>query len=197
MQGFIDRDLRFHTGQLQMLMPQSPQPTDESSFGSLFDQHARAIYAHIVTLVPSRHDADEVFQETSVTIWKKLEHYQPGTDFRAWACRIAYHKVLKLRERKGRTARLFSDGMLERIDEELIVMSDKLDARREALALCREKLPRGDRQMLDRYYGGTVGVKDLAAARGCSIHKVYRALRRIHEALFACVTKALLEIDHA
>src|SRR5262249_10542121 len=125
------------------------------------------------------------------------DHYQSGTDFRAWACRIAYHKVLKLRERKGRSARLFSGDLLERIDEELIVMSDKLDARREALADCRQKLPRGDGQMLDQYYSGSSGGKQLAGARGWSTHKVYRALRRIHEALFACVTKALLEMDHA
>jgi RNA polymerase sigma-70 factor (ECF subfamily) len=140
---------------------------------------------------------EEVFQEASVTIWQKLDHYQPGTDFRAWASRIAYHKVLKLRERKGRAARLFEGGLLERIDEELIVMSDKLDARREALEQCRQKLSRGDRQMLDRYYSGAAGVKQLADARSWSTHKVYRALRRIHEALFACVTKTLTEIDHA
>ena len=97
-------------------------------FSALFKQHSRAIYGHIRALVPNASDADDVFQETSVTLWQKFNYFQPGTDFRAWSCRIAYYKVLKLRDRQVHSPRLYSPEFLNMLSEELIVMSDFLDA---------------------------------------------------------------------
>ena len=111
------------------------RPSGISRFSELFEQHGRTIYGHIRTLVPNASDADEVFQETSVTLWQKFDQYRPEADFRAWACRIAYYKVLKLRDRQIRSPRLFSPEFLDLVSEEMIVMSDVLDARTEALLL--------------------------------------------------------------
>ena len=120
------------------LPPQDSHRSDAAErFAELFQQHGRAIYRHIRTLVPHVADVDDVFQETSVTLWQKFDQYRPDLDFRAWACRIAYYKVLKLRDRQIRSPRLFSGQFLDLISEELIVMSDMLDARSEALLLCR------------------------------------------------------------
>ena len=164
--------------------------------GELLEQHARAIHAHILSLVPHEHDAAEVFQETCVTLWQKCDQYRPNTDFRAWACRIAYYKVLKLRERKARSPQLFSPELLEQLDEELIVMSDVLDRRSEALAICREKLKAPDRDLLDRYYREGATPRRVASHLRWSTHRLYRSLRRIHAALFECVNRALAEDSH-
>ncbi|MEX0867762.1 MAG: sigma factor, partial [Pirellulales bacterium] len=99
------------------------QSISQLEFEELFRGHARAIFGHVRALVPNSQDAEEVFQETSVTLWTKFDQYQRGTDFRAWACRIAYYKVLKLRDRQHRSPKLFSPEFLEAVDEELIVMS--------------------------------------------------------------------------
>ena len=66
-------------------------------------------------LVPNVFDADEVFQDTSITLWKKFDQYRPDLDFRAWACRIAYYKVLKLRDRQTRSPAIQS--AIPRFDE--------------------------------------------------------------------------------
>jgi RNA polymerase sigma-70 factor, ECF subfamily len=160
-------------------------------FSAVFEQHSRAIYGHIRTLVPNVADADEVFQETSVTLWQKFDQYRPDTDFRAWACRIAYYKVLKLRDRQSRAPRLFSPQFLDLVSEELIVMSDVLDARTEALMQCRDKLNRRDRDLLDRFHREGATAKDLARRLGRNVHYVYRAIRRIHDALFDCVKRMM------
>ena len=121
-------------------------------FAELFQQHGRAIYRHIRTLVPHVADVEDVFQRNQRHLWQKFDQYRPDLDFRAWACRIAYYKVLKLRDRQIRSPRLFSGQFLDLISEELIVMSDMLDARTEALLLCREKLNQRDRNLLDRFH---------------------------------------------
>jgi RNA polymerase sigma-70 factor, ECF subfamily len=160
-------------------------------FSELFAQHGRAIYGHIRTLVPNGTDADEVFQETNLTLWQKFDQYRPDTDFRAWACRIAYYKVLKLRDRQIRSPRLFSPQFLDIVSEELIVMSDVLDARTEALKLCRDKLSPQDRELLDRFHREGAKAVDVAQWVGRNVHYVYRAVRRIHDALFDCIKIAI------
>ncbi len=164
-------------------------------FSALFEQHSRAVYGHVRTLVPNSADADEVFQETSVTLWQKFDQYRPETDFRAWACRIAYYKALKLRDRQTRAPRLFSPQFLDLVSEELIVMSDVLDARTEALLRCRDKLNLRDRDLLDRFHREGATAKDVARRLGRSVHYVYRAIRRIHDALFDCIKRMLSAKD--
>lgn len=164
-----------------------------TQFESLLAEHRRGIYGHILSLVPNRNDADDVHQETCVTLWQKHDQYQPGTDFRAWACRIAYYKVLKLRERQVKSPRLFSPDVMEQIDEESIVMSDALDRRSEALANCREKLPARDQELLGRYYKEGATTRRVASHLRWSTDKLYRAIRRIHDVLYDCVNQALKE----
>jgi RNA polymerase sigma-70 factor, ECF subfamily len=160
-------------------------------FTVLFQRHGRAIYGHIRALVPHTSDVDEVFQETSVTLWQKFDQYQPETDFRAWACRIAYYKVLKLRNQQTRSPRLFSTDFLDLLSEEMVIMSDALDKRTEVLLLCREKLNERDIHLLDRFHREGVTAKDVARQVGRNVQYVYRAIRRIHDALFDCVEQAL------
>jgi RNA polymerase sigma-70 factor, ECF subfamily len=166
-------------------------PDAVQRFGALFEQHARAIYGHIRGLVPNVVDADEVFQETSLILWQKFDQYRPDTDFRAWACRIAYYKALNLRDRQYRSPRLFSPQFLDLVSEEMVVMSDVLDARTEALLQCRDKLSRRDRDLLDRFHCEGTTAKDVARWAGRNVHYVYRAIRRIHDALFDCIQRAL------
>lgn len=175
-------------------LPQPSQPGENIAverFSTLFEQHGRAVYGHVRTLVPNAADADEVFQETSITLWQKFDQYRPETDFRAWACRIAYYKVLKLRDKQSRSPRLFSPQFLDLVSEEMVVMSDTLDARTEALLLCRDKLNRRDRELLDRFHREGATAKDVARWARRNVHYVYRAIRRIHDILFDCIQKAL------
>jgi RNA polymerase sigma-70 factor, ECF subfamily len=177
--------------------------TDEAAGGSpaerfctLFEQHGRSIYGHVRSLVPNASDADEVFQETCVTLWQKFDQYRPETNFRAWAYRIAYYKALKLRDRKSAQPYSFSPQFLDMVSEESIVMADVLDARTEALWLCRDKLDEHDRDLLDRFHSEGATAKDVACWAGRNVHFVYRAIRRIHDTLFDCIRQALLRDRH-
>ncbi len=164
---------------------------DVERFAALFEEHGRAIYGHIHALVPHASDADEVFQETCVTLWKKFRQYRPDTDFRAWAARIAYYNVLKMRDRQVRSPRLFSTQFLDLMSEEIVVMSDMLDARTEALVECRDKLSRRDRDLLARFHREGATAKNVARQMGRNAQYVYRSIRRIHDILLDCIKKAL------
>jgi RNA polymerase sigma-70 factor (ECF subfamily) len=175
-------------------LPSLNGPNDANAaerFAALFQQHGRAIYRHIRALVPHVADVDEVFQETSVTLWQKFDQYRPDLDFRAWACRIAYYKVMKLRDRQMRSPRLFSLQFLDKMSEEMLVRSDMLDARSEILVRCQEDLNQQDRTLLARFYRAGATAKEVARRMGRNDQYVYRAIRRIHKLLLDCVKRAM------
>ena len=84
---------------------------DREEFARLFSRHARRIYAFIMTLVFSHHDAEEVFQNTSVVLWNKFGEFRPGSNFFAWASRIAYFEVLNLMKQQRRGPMLSDESL--------------------------------------------------------------------------------------
>jgi RNA polymerase sigma-70 factor (ECF subfamily) len=164
--------------------------TDE--FVRLFSLYTNNVYSYIHVVVPIHADAEDVFQETSRTLWQKFGEYRPGPDdsFRAWALRIAQIEVLRYRQREGRRQRLFSRELHESLHESALAAVNSMDWRFEALGDCYRKLAEDDRRLLDARYQAGSTVEAIAAAAGRSVHSVYRALRRIHESLFDCVRQA-------
>jgi RNA polymerase sigma-70 factor (ECF subfamily) len=159
-------------------------------FLRLFSSHSQRIYEFILTLVMRQADAEEIFQDTSLILWKKFDSYDPAGNFRAWACRIAYLEVLELR-RTSRRLQTFSDEALALLAEEAIVHSDDLGRRQLALEECLEKLQPPDREMIEQRYYHRRAPKEIAALRACSVYSVYRALARVHSALLNCVQTSL------
>src|SRR5262249_48899262 len=169
------------------------RPDKSKVFLRLFLQNERRLYAYVLTLLPNRADADDVLQDASLVMWDKFHPESPPDDFAAWGCRIAYFKVLDF-FKKGHRARVrFSQEMLERVAETAIEQAGvlQLDARRDALAGCIEKLPARDRDLLARRFTPGATTKSTSDQIGRSVDAVYKALARVRRALFECVQRAL------
>jgi RNA polymerase sigma-70 factor, ECF subfamily len=160
-------------------------------FSQLYGNCETWLYSYLYSLLRSAANAEEVLQETAKTCWEKFDCYQPGTEFRAWACRIAYYKAHKFLERQKRNPLTFTDLFLSSVDEEAVVMADQLDARIVALNSCLKKLPLPDRKLVRLRYAPGATTKSVARSTGRSIHFIYRALARIHYSLFECIEKRL------
>src|SRR5260221_14261610 len=81
----------------------------------LMTQHQRRIFGYIYTLVPDRHDAEDLLQETSVVVCEKFREFTQGTDFVAWACQIAWWRVRAARQKFARSEGVFDDSVLEAV----------------------------------------------------------------------------------
>jgi RNA polymerase sigma-70 factor, ECF subfamily len=167
-----------------------PNAVSEEEFLRLFLAHQRRVYAYILTLLPHLADADDVFQQTSITLWGRRGQFQRGTNFSAWSCRVAYNTVLNFRAKSARERVRFDDALLARIAAQTERMGHELDVRRAVLHKCLERLRENDRDLLERRYAPGVTIKSLASAVGRPVEGLYKALRRIHEALSDCVDRA-------
>jgi RNA polymerase sigma-70 factor, ECF subfamily len=173
-------------------MPLSAEAGERTAqFLSLFSANARRIYAYIVTLLPQRVDAEEVFQEACVVLWDRFNEFQPGTSFGAWGCRIAYFKALQLKKRRNLQPVAFSDATLEALDRDVAVMNESLEAEYRALADCVAKLSEPDREMIVVRYRKGGNPQRLAHELGRPVRSIYKSLERIRRMLFQCITRTL------
>jgi RNA polymerase sigma-70 factor (ECF subfamily) len=163
---------------------------DTREFVAQLTRYSRRIYSFIRTLVPNQSDAEDLFQDVSTTLWEKYCEFRRGSDFRAWAFQIAHFKVLNFRQRQAHRPQPFADAIIEKLACDRLLADDSLDARSRALADCYRKLDEEDRLLLDLRYEEEATVASVAARVGRSVDFVYKALRRIHGALYRCIDKS-------
>ena len=173
--------------------PSRAERADE--FARLFGRHARQIYSYILTLIPHWADAEDVFQETSTIIWEKFEQYTPGTNFRAWACQVAYYRAMWFRQRQKKVAVPFGEEFFRHVAAEMVSQGDLLEDRHTAIAGCVDRLPERDRVLVDRCYAPGMTIKQAALDLGRSPETTYKALKRIHHELFDCVEMTMKDKD--
>jgi RNA polymerase sigma-70 factor (ECF subfamily) len=150
------------------------------------------IYAYVVTLLPNRDDAEEVFQQTSLVLWKKWREFDPARDFVRWACGMAHHEVRNfLRKHAPRGRISLSDDVLAEVANVRLDMHDVLEARRQALRHCLGRLEHGKRELLERCYAGQDSIKAIAAELGQPPNVLYMTLKRLRRALFDCINRTL------
>lgn len=165
----------------------STGPSEE--FVQLFTRAQRTLYLLILAQVGNVNAAEEILQETNLIIWAKMEQFQPGSNFDAWARQIATYEVLKFRQRRQRDRLTFSDEFLNAVSEEVNSSSLEMQLRQEALRFCLEKLSARDRELIElRYQPGQSG-RDLSAMLGRPRNSISQSLGRIRKALWDCVQR--------
>jgi RNA polymerase sigma-70 factor (ECF subfamily) len=161
-------------------------------FAERFIRSQDRIYAYVVLQLPNRSDAEEVFQQTSLVLWRKWQQFDPGRDFTAWACGIAHHEVRNfLRKHRDRGRVFLGEEVLAEVAQTRLELSEVLDARRQALASCLDRLEPGSRELLEQCYAGKDSIKTIAARQGQRPNALYMVLKRLRRALFDCINRTL------
>jgi len=171
---------------------QSPDETESrKQLMMLMTRHQRQLFSYIYALVPDRADAEDLLQETSLVICEKFNEFEPGTDFVAWGCQIAYWRIRYSRQKYVRSKVVFDQEVVNALATTASTMSDELDERHEALLRCLKKLHPRDRDMLIARYEPGGSVQEAAQRCGRKIQTAYKALARLRKLLLDCVTTRL------
>jgi RNA polymerase sigma-70 factor (ECF subfamily) len=160
-------------------------------FTVLFARHVEQLQAYIGTLVPHAANADEVFQETSITLWHKYGEFRPDGNFAAWACGVAFNVIRNFRRTESRRRTfLLDDALLEQLGQVQIESRQRLVHRREALADCLARLSPTDQELIERSYGSSDNMAAVAANLGRSANSLYKRLKVLRGLLFDCINRA-------
>jgi len=78
------------------------RPADPARFEAEALPHTRALYGTAYRLTGSAADAEDLVQDTLLRALRSFDHYQPGTNIRAWLYTILYRTRTDHLRRRGR-----------------------------------------------------------------------------------------------
>ena len=169
----------------------SALPSTHEDFAELYAGCHLELLRYVLALLPDRHLAEDVVQETARVLWRKFADYDRTRPFWPWARGIAHFEVRKARSRLAVRNRCFSDETIERLAEERTAHEDALAQQREALAACVEKLDADSRELLESRYASGIALRRFAEQQGKSANALYLTMHRIRLRLVECVNRAL------
>jgi len=172
-----------------------PDAAEVDAFLLLFSRDQGRIAAFIRALVPPPADADDLFQKTSLVLWRSFASFDSSQPFLPWALGVARHQVLMHWRARRRDRHVFSDDVLAALADEagrrVEAESPSLLDRQRALDACVDELAPRQRELIRRFYGLNEQAKAIAASWDRSVHAVYKSLRLMRKALEACVERRL------
>ncbi len=161
-------------------------------FTELLRVHHTQLFGYLYALVQDIDHAEDLYQQTCLVLWKKFHQYEDGTSFFSWARTTARYEVMNFIRKTQRRRAHFSEEFqveLAAVYEE--IDTDTMDARREALRGCMEKLDEDDRRLVEMCYADNRTFKQVAEQLDRPAKSVYDALGRIRRSLLKCITLAL------
>jgi RNA polymerase sigma-70 factor (ECF subfamily) len=166
--------------------------TQHQQFAERVVRNQQRIFRYIVSVVPNRADADELFQQTCLTLWESWERYDMSLDFVPWACGIAHNHVRNFYRRRQNSQVQLDADVVELLATRSSHLRQRDDEKLAALRACLNELTERNRGIVENYYGG-MSVQEIATQRDLSANAIYKLLDRVREALHDCVKVRLAE----
>jgi len=152
-----------------------------------------SVSAFIRSLIPDYHLAQDVLQQTAVTVFRKFEEYDDARPFVAWAIGIARIEVLRIRHAESKRAAVFTAEQVDRIAAAFERVSPKVAPMHEALDDCVEKLSGRNRELVDMKYRDRMSIDGIGERVSMTPGAVKVALHRVRQALRECIRGRLAE----
>ena len=156
-----------------------------------FSRADRKIYGYILALVLDVAAAEDFFQETCVILWEEFPKYDRERSFLNWAYGIAFNQIRKYRRKYQNKRLIFSETLVTELASDASSMVEEQSERQLALTHCMQKLTERERTLIDAYYGDQQTAATVARQRNCSVHAIYKTIKKIRRALYDCVNRRL------
>src|SRR3954470_2635814 len=138
----------------------------QERFLSLFLRSEREVFRYVAALVPNVADAEDIVQQTALSLWEKFDAYDSSQPFTPWACRFALNKTKQWIERRQRWQTLLEGGLAEELARRREELRPEFEVRLKHLERCLNKLPEEQRGLVEGYYYRREGIEKLAESSG-------------------------------
>jgi RNA polymerase sigma-70 factor, ECF subfamily len=159
------------------------------AFVVLLMEHRHRLYAFIAKQLVNPADVEDVFQKTSVVLWKKMDQFERDGSFFHWACGIAFHEVLNFLKGQRRSKLHFDSELVHLLAAEAAEEAALTNSRLAALRHCMKTLSERQQQILRSCYMGTDSITEVADQLGRQRTALYKQLARLKEKLLGCIQK--------
>ncbi|MCB1065200.1 MAG: sigma-70 family RNA polymerase sigma factor [Verrucomicrobiae bacterium] len=165
--------------------------SETEDYAEQMASHQARLESFIRSLTGDSDAARDILQEANIIMLRKAREFEAGTNFSAWAFRIARFEVMTWRRKMGRSRLTFDNDLVDQMAETAERLDDTYLSRVEALQECLSKLPERQRDIVRQRYLEERSVADLAEESGDNANSISQLLFRARQNLLKCVEKTL------
>lgn len=163
-------------------------------FEILVRENADMLTAYLRSSLDNTADIDDLFQETMIVAWRRLDDYDRARPFGAWLRGIARTHVLAHYRKRAAAPKWLTPEVLEALDkrfENVTTGSDEIFRDRIGVLLdCIQKLSDRLRQVIELAYGRDLSFRDVALAINEQEDAVRKRAQRARTQLYDCLQNA-------
>lgn len=164
-------------------------PSAEQVFDVLAGQNAGALLAFIRSMVRNEALVDDVFQETMMIAWRRLDVYDRDRPFGPWLRGIAHRVALAQFRKRGREHPV--DSAIIEVLEDRVNHLERNEIKgvstKKELNDCIARLPISFRDAIEFVYRGDRSVADAATAAEVGVEAMKKRLQRARAMLAECL----------
>lgn len=173
----------------------SKNPQDEDFVRELTN-HQGDLFFFIRSLCGDPDAAADIRQAANMILWRKRSAFQPGTNFKAWAFRVAHLEVKTYLRKAARNKCFHYDPeFLDSLATEIPAIIEEFSARRRALAECLKSLTPKDNELIRHHYYTDGTLETLADQTGRSTGTLKARLFQLRAKLKLCIQGKLAQIQ--
>jgi RNA polymerase sigma-70 factor, ECF subfamily len=154
-----------------------------------FLKYQQLLLAYIRTLVVDHHLAEDILQETAVTLIRRAKEFGTVRNFWALAREIARRQSLVMLQKQARAPRPLPDDVIDVIDAGFDAIQHEGTWDKDILLHCLSQLPHLWQQIVKQRYWVRHSVKQIAESAGSTANTISVTLCRARLRLADCVSR--------
>ncbi|WP_442484438.1 sigma-70 family RNA polymerase sigma factor [Aeoliella sp. SH292] len=190
-QSLVSFDLEVGVEDIREVESTGPA-VNRDAFVQLLTKSQLGLMRYITTLVGDPEAASNILQNTNLLLWQKAGEFEMGTNFDAWATKIAYWQVKAYGRDRGRDRHVFSESLSSQLAEDSDDLKD-MDLTIQLLRSCLQRMRGGDRELLTKRYNSGLSIQQLSSQFGKSPSAIKGALLRSRRALRVCIESKMAQ----
>lgn len=156
------------------------------------NQQRTSLVGYAWVVVGDAQLADDVYQDISLAAIKKADQIKDDEHLMPWLRTAIRLRGLEVRRNRGRQVALLSPEILDLFENTQTQLSKaKGSDRMASLRHCIDAMPPKTRELLALRYNHDLKPQQIAEKTGKSDQAIYKAIKRIHLALGACIKQRL------
>jgi len=147
--------------------------------------------ALILSITQSPLHLDDIYQETSQALWKKIGDYDPSRPFLPWALSFSRMQAMAWMKKRGREDRKLRSYAIESIESAIAHQGDEAEGDLAHLNHCVSKLTDRQRELLHCRYHLGYTISEIATLEGkqSSREALFKTFQRLHQTLLKCLER--------
>ncbi|MCW1924324.1 sigma-70 family RNA polymerase sigma factor [Luteolibacter arcticus] len=179
------------------LVPEPGMPSSPAAeFDALLADAQPRLKGYVASLLGAWSDVDDLVQETNLVLLHKRDEFVAGTNFIAWAFRVAFFKATswrRIRQREGRV--MLGETAFQMVAAHAEVRFGQGDPLVDALEDCLKGLSPEERRLVTEKYVERRSLAQQATRLECSANSLHKSISRIRLVLRLCINRKLSRQD--